>query len=199
MINMSITKTERIGEVTETSTREFITQCYELYNLPPLGSLVKAGDPPVYGVVYNSLTCSIEPGRRPIARGQNEESEEALFRHNPQLLKLLKSEFTSLTVGYRDGGKIVHSFPPKPLLIHSFVYLCSPEEVKELSKELDFLNILVSTHLPVACEEITSACLKLMADCHEDRHAFLVKAGKKLTVLLRGNFSELRIILERIE
>lgn len=198
-MNMRATKIDRIGEVTEASTREFITQCYELYALPPLGSLVRAGDPPVYGVVYYDVTSSIEPGRRPIARGQNEESEEELFRRNPQLLKLLKSEFTSLAVGYREGSKIAHSLPPKPPSIHSFVYLCSPEEVKEFSKELDFLNILVNTHLPVAGEEITSACLKQMADCHEDRHAFLVAAGKKLTVLLRGSFSELRIILERIK
>ena len=35
---------DRVGEVIEASTTEFVAQCYELYQSPPLGSLVKTGD-----------------------------------------------------------------------------------------------------------------------------------------------------------
>ena len=83
----------RAGEVIEASTAEFTAQCYELYQSPPLGSLVKTTDSPVelYGVVYNATTASLEPGRRPIARGKEETSEEEIYRSSPQLLKLLRT------------------------------------------------------------------------------------------------------------
>ena len=57
---------QRVGEVIEASTTEFVAQCYELYQSPPLGSLVKTTDLPVelYGIVYNAATTSLEPGRR---------------------------------------------------------------------------------------------------------------------------------------
>lgn len=75
-------------------------------------------------MVYNATTASIEPGRRPIARGKDEATEEALYRSNPQLLKLLRSEFNALVVGHRQGDKLYHYLPPKPARIHGFVYLC---------------------------------------------------------------------------
>ncbi len=190
---------QRAGEVTASATTEFTGQCYELYCLPPLGSLIRAGEPPVYGVVYNGTTVSIEPGRRPIARGHDEESEEALYRNSPQIKKLLRSEFTAIAVGYKEGGKVVQALPPNPPAIHSFVYLCPPDELKEFSRSLGFLDIIVGSHLPVAAEELISACLKQMAAAYEDRHAFLVAAGKEITGLLRGNFNQLRLILGRLE
>jgi hypothetical protein len=119
---------QRVGEVIEASTADFVAQCYELYQLPPLGSLVKTGDLSVelYGIVYNATTTSLEPGRRPIARGKDEESEEEIYRSSPQLMKLLKSEFEALVVGHKQAGKLYHYLPPKPARIHSFVYQCTP-------------------------------------------------------------------------
>jgi hypothetical protein len=192
---------ERVGEVIEASTTDFVAQCYELYQSPPLGSLVKTRDSPVelYAIVYNAATTSIEPGRRPIARGKDEASEEEIYRSSPQLLKLLKSEFSALVVGHRQKDKLYHYLPPNPARIHSFVYLCSPEEVKEFSHSFDFLNILINTNLPVSAEELISACLRQMSQIHEDSHVFLVAAGKELALLLSGQFNQLKAILGRIK
>ena len=191
----------RVGEVIEASTTEFVAQCYELYQSPPLGSLVKTTDLPVelYGIVYNATTTSLEPGRRPIARGKDETSEEEIYRSSPQLLKLLKSEFSALVVGHRQNDKLYHYLPPKPARIRSFVYLCQPEEVREFSQSFDFLNMLLNTHLPVSAEELTSACLRQMSQVYEDPHTFLVAAGKELAILLGGNFNQLKAILGRIK
>lgn len=192
---------ERVGEVVEASTTDFVAQCYELYQSPPLGSLVKTGDSggELYGVVYNAATTSLEPGRRPIARGKDEASEEEIYRSNPQLLKLLRSEFNALVVGHRQGDKLHHYLSPQPARIHGFVYLCPPEEVKEFSQSFDFLNILISSHLTVPVDEIVSACLRQMSQAHEDRRAFLVAAGKELAVLLSGDFNQFKAILGRIK
>ncbi len=191
---------QRVGEVIEASTTEFMAQCYELYQSPPLGSLVKTRDLPVelYGIVYNATTTSVDPGRRPIARGKDEASEEAIYDSNPQLLQLLRSEFNALVVGYREDEKLYHYLPPRPARVHSFVYLCPPDEVKEFSRSLTFLNILINTHLPVPADELIAACLRQMSLAHEDRHTFLVNAGKELAILLGGQFNQLKAILERI-
>ncbi len=192
---------QRVGEVIEASTTDFVAQCYELYELPPLGSLVKTREPDVeqFGVVYRATTTSFEPGRRPIARGKDEASEEALYQANPQLMKLLRSEFGVLVVGHRESDRLHHYLPPKPARLHGFVYLCSPEEIREFSQSFGFLNILVNTHLPIASGEIIAAALRQMSRVYEDRHAFLVSAGKELAVLLSGDFSQLKTILERLK
>ena len=71
----------RIGEVIEASTLKFAAQC-SLHQPPPLGSLVKAGEgeTDIFGVVYDVATSAIEPGRRPIALGHEEEDEAAIYR-----------------------------------------------------------------------------------------------------------------------
>jgi hypothetical protein len=153
----------------------------------------------LYGIVHNATTTSFEPGRRPIARGKDETSEEAVYQASPQLLKLLRSEFGALVVGHRQDDKLHHYLPPKPARIHSFVYLCPPEEIKEFSQSFDFLNILLTTRLPVSPEELIAACLRQMSQVYDDRHAFLVAAGKELAILLSGQFNQLKAILERIK
>jgi len=196
-----MSEAQRVGEVIEASTTEFVAQCYELYQLPPLGSLVKTRDESVelYGIVYNAATTSLEPGRRPIARGKDEASEEEIYRSSPQLLKLLRSEFGALVVGHRQGDKLHHYLPPQPARIHSFVYRCEPEEVKEFSQSFDFLNVLINTRLPVSVEELVAASLRQMSQVHEDPHRFLVAAGKELAILLSGEFNRLKAILGRIK
>jgi len=192
---------QRVGEVIEASTTDFVAQCYELYQSPPLGSLVKTRDSgmELYGIVYNATTTSLEPGRRPIARGKDETSEEAIYQASPQLLKLLKSEFGAVVVGHRESDKLHHYLPPKPARIHSFVYLCSHEEIKEFSQSFAFLNILLNTRLPVSPDELIAASLRQMSQVYEDRRAFLVAAGKELAILLSGQFNQLKAILERIK
>jgi len=193
-------ETSRVGEVIEATTTDFVAECYELYQSPPLGSLVKTTDSPVelYGIVYHATTTSIEPGRRPIARGKDEATEEEVYRSSPQLTKLLRSEFSALVVGHRQDDKLHHYLPPKPARIHGFVYLCPPDEVREFSQSFDFVNILLNTHLPVSLEEVVSASLRQMSQVYEDRQAFLVAAGKELALLLGGEFGRLRTILARI-
>ena len=193
-------KVPRVGEIIEASTAEFVAQCYELYQSPPLGSLVKTRDLPVelYGIVYNVTTTSLDPGRRPIARGKDEASEEAIYRSSPQLLELLRSEFSALVVGHRQGEQWHQYLPPKPARIHGFVYLCPAEEVKEFGQSFNFLTLLINARLPVPPDELIAACLRQMSRTYEDPHAFLVAAGRELAVLLGSEFNRLKAILERI-
>ena len=194
-------ETARVGEIIESSTTGFTAQCYELYQMPPLGSLVRTGDSAaeLYGIVCNAETASLEPGRRPIARGRDEDSEEAIYQSSPQLAKLLRSEFGALVVGHRQGDRLYQHLPPQPARIHGFVYQCAPDEVKGFSKSFDFINIILNAHLPVPGEELVAASLRWMSQSQEDQRAFLVAAGKELAVLLSGNLNSLNAILGRIK
>jgi hypothetical protein len=186
----------RIAEVIEASTAQFTAQCYELYELPPLGSLVKTGD--IYGIVCHAETAGLEPGRKPIARGKDETSEEAVYQSSPQLSRLLRSDFMAAAVGYKEGERLYQYLPPHPARIHSFVYLCQPDDVKEFSQSLGFLNILVNAALPIPTEELIAAALRQMSRAHDDSRAFLVAAGKELANLLSSDFIRLKNILGRL-
>jgi hypothetical protein len=198
-INSSLA--DRVGEIIEASTAIFTAQCYELYELPPLGSLVKTrdGELDIYGIVCHATTGSLEPGRRPIARGKDEATEADVYQSSPQLAKLLRSEFSALVVGHRAGESINQYLPPGPARLHSFVYQCSADEIKEFGRSLAFLNMLVGAHLPVAVEEIVPAALRLMSQPQDDPRGFLVAAGKELAVMLGGQFNQLRAILGRLK
>lgn len=190
---------DKIGEVIEASTGQFVAECYELHSPPPLGSLVKTndGDVEIYGVVCNAATESVDPGRRPIARGKEEVTEEGIYRQHPQLSKLLRTTFDTLVIGHGQGDELHHYLPPRPSRVHSFVYLCENDEVLSFTQSLDFLPILLNTRTGTV-DEIVSACLRQASCAQDDRRAFLVKAGKEIAVLLSGDLNRLNAILRRI-
>ena len=188
----------KIGEVIEASSGRFMAQCYQLHQPPPLGSLVKTKDEiEIYGIVYNAETHSLEPGRRPIARGA-EVGEGEVFQANPQLTKLLTTDFAALVVGYKEGRGIFYYLPPRPACIHSFVYLCPLDEVGDFSQSLVFLSLLVEANLTIPVDEVIAASLRYFSQAHVDGRAFLVRAGKELALLLSGELTRLNSILRRL-
>jgi hypothetical protein len=200
---------QRVGEVIEACTTDFTAQCYELYQSPPLGSLVKtrfevhsadSQDAWLYAVVYKAETTSGDSGRRPIARGKNERDEDEIYRASPQLAKLLKSDFSGLVVGHKSAGQIYQHLPPRPARIHGFVNLCSDEEVRAFSRSFDFLNVLLKARLEISIEELTGATLRRMGQVYGlERHAFLVTAGKELAALLSSDYAQLKAILKGLK
>jgi hypothetical protein len=193
--------TDKIGEVVESSTSQFTAQCYELHEAPPLGSLVKAGagSVGVYGVVSQVVTASVEPGRRAIARGKDELDETSVYRENPQLLKLLRTDFTALVVGHRQENKLYRYLSPQPARLHSFVYICRAQELQEFSRRLDCLSLLLAAQPAGLGDELVAAFLRQAAQAHQDHHNFLVAAGKELVTLLNGQTSRLNAILKRMK
>jgi len=191
----------KIAEVIEASSAEFTAQCYKLDQSPPLGSLVKTQDElgEIYGVVYNVETHSLDPGRRVIARGENLESNEDIFKVNPQLARLLSTDFKVMVVGHVQGKSLYHYLPPKPASIHSFVCTCRLEEVRAFTQSLDFLNLLVDVRLSVPVDEVTAACLRYASQAHSDPQGFLVKAGKELACLLGSDTRRLNSLLKRLK
>ncbi len=192
---------DKIAEVVEASSAEFTAQCYKLQQAPPLGSLVKTREEflEIYGIVYNVETQSLEPGRRIVARGEKMETEDEIFRANPQLAKLLRTDFKVLVVGYSQQNRLYHYLPQKPAPIHGFVYTCPIDEVRTFTQSLDFLTLLVDAKLPISVDEVIAACLRNASQAHPDPRLFLVGAGRELAYLLSNDAKRLSSLLKRLK
>ena len=192
--------TGRVGEVTEGDSAVFAAQCYGLYGSPPLGALVRAGEPAIYGVTLRVWTEPLDPSRPVLARGQAAESVEEVYRENPQLERLLTTRLEALIVGYEEDGVMRPWLPPWPPRIHCFVYGCGPEEGARFMERLDFLRLLLNSGSPLA-EEVTAACLRRaagMAGTAADRDGFLRRAGRALAAELAGDAARLSAIMRRV-
>ena len=199
---MPETTSPKVAEVIETSSTGFTAQCYELNAAPSLGSLVKTSvdGVTVYAVVAHVATTSLEPGRKPVARGKEEATEDDIFKANPQLEKLLRCEVTAVIVGHEVEGLVRHYLPPRPARLHGFVYGCGDEEVKAFSQKMGFVTLLLSAQGEVSAEEMTAAAIRRISASYEgnERRQFLLTAGKALAQLLSADYNRLKTILERL-
>ena len=195
--NQPAEKPVRIGEVVEAETHRFTVQCYRLYDAPPLGAIVNTSYPSIYAVVSGVSTEALDPGRPVIARGENEETQEDVYSHNPQLSRLLCTRFQGVIVGYAEGETLLQGLSPRPPPIHAFVYPSSPEELERLTRSLDFLYLLANSGIPTS-DEVIAACLRLASQQVAEGQQLLVRAGKALAVELTGQLPRLNAILRRL-
>ena len=196
---MTTQEDTRVGEVVEASTSGFVAQCHRLYDAPPLGALVRCGPPAaaVYAIVAEVATRSLDPGRRPTAVGHEDDTDDDVYRRNPQLSRLLSTEITAVTVAHVAGDSLLRYLPPSPPRIHAFVSLCTTAELRRLSDSLDFLPGVLSA--PVASpDDVAAAFLRQAAAAHDDPEAFLVAAGRNLAVLLGAQVPRLNSLLKRL-
>jgi hypothetical protein len=201
-----------IAEVIETATTEFLAQCLEPDDLsfaimPPFGSWVKAVDEEsgnqIYAVVYHVTTSPIDSVHRARALGL---SLQDLREQQPQIFAMLKTEFRAAIVGFlppprngRNGasGEVYQYLPPRPPQIHQAVYYCEPDEIVQFSNQLDFLRTLLQvTGAPV--DGLTAATIREIYQLRKADRAWLVEAGRSLSVLLKDDYDRLRIILSQI-
>ena len=190
---------QRIGEVIEASTTEFTAQCYRLYEAPAVGSLVLCSEQtPVYGIVCEAITQSIDPGRAAIPRGMDAERESDVFGMNPQIERLLHTKFRAVIAGHREGHLVLRSPPLSPPRMYSFVRECDSAEIAEFSGSHEFLVTLLNA--PVnAGDHVIASFLRQASATHADPHEYLVGAGKSLATSLTGQLQRLSGILRSLE
>ena len=201
---------QHIAEVIETATTEYLAQCLEPEDLsfpvmPAFGSWVKSKDEEsgnqVYGVVYHATTSPIDSVHRARALGL---TLEELREQQPQIFAMLKTEFRVAIVGFESmnpersqPGKIYQYIPPRPPQIHQAVYECQPDEIVNFSQELDFLRTLLDvSHAPV--DSLVAAAVREIYQLRKLDRAWLIEAGRTLSILLKDDYDRLRIILKQI-
>lgn len=204
---------DHIAEVIETATTEFLCQCLEPDDLsfpvmPPFGSWVKSVDEEsgniIYAVVYHATTSPIDTVHRARALGM---SLQELREQQPQIFAMLRTEFRTAIVGYRANtnhkkngaslGGVFQHLPPRPPQIHQAVHRCATQEVVQFSEQLDFLRTLLQVGgAPV--DALTAATIREIYQLRKADRAWLVQAGRMLSLLLKDDYDRLRVILSQI-
>ena len=184
-----------IGEVIRASSTEFETQCYELYQFPPLGSLVISDDEnPVFGIVSHSVTESLDPSRTPRPRGPGLENVKAIYEESPQLNNLLTSRFTAITVGYLKDQSIVMRLSPVPPRILSLTRICTDSELNEFSSDFDFVSRLLNSSF-ASSDDVLASFLNIASSLRSDPDQYLIDIGKEIASLLPGQMRRVHLIL----
>ncbi|MBF2056923.1 MAG: hypothetical protein IGQ45_06810 [Cyanobacterium sp. T60_A2020_053] len=206
--------TNHIGEVIETATTEFLAQCLEPEELsfpvmPPFGSWVKSIDEEsgnkIFAIVTNVTTAPIDSIHRARALGL---SLTELKQQQPQIFAMLKTEFRATIVGFETAnqgqngqnpplGRIFQYLPPRPPQIHQGVFSCTNEEISHFAENPDFLRILLQvSNIPI--ESLTAATLREVYRIRGGDRAWLIKAGRTLSILLKNDYDCLKYVLSQV-
>jgi hypothetical protein len=179
----------------------------------------------IYAIVYHVTTSPIDSVHRARALGL---SLHDLREQQPQIFAMLKTEFRAAILGFQppprsntpesgvsngamrtssasgsNGMKgasatvIYQHLPPRPPQIHQAVYYCDPDEVVRFSDQLDFLRMLLQVNgAPV--DGLTAAAIREIYQLRQADRAWLVDAGRSLSILLKDDYDRLRTILSQI-
>lgn len=197
---------KRIGEVVESRTIGFTAGTYELLHAPPFGALVRASTHiaglSVYGLVYDVATTSKEPGGKAMVRGKTYEGkqlyDEEIYREHPDLAEILQTTFSALTVGFRNGTRIVHHLPSHPPPIHYSVYECPADELIAFTETSDFFRaVLFAPQVPA--DELLAAAIRRAA-LARGRHGqeYRAMCGNALATILKDDYDRLYALLRLI-
>ena len=198
----------RIGEVIESTTTSFTAGAYELLAAPPFGALVRAQaraeGMAVYGLIYDIRTGSKEPGGRALVRGRTYSVRELydaeIYHEHPDLAEVLQTEFSAITVGFREGGRVRQYLPPQPPPVHYSVYECTDEELIGFSAATDFFRTLLFAY-QIPSDELLAAVIRASAQARAasgGERDYLVYAGREVASLLKDDYDRLTAILRRI-
>lgn len=192
----------RFGEVVVSSIEQLEIQCYQIYESPDLGALVRTGDinspqGAIYGVVSGIETSSLDPSRRPVTHGFDASTEEEVHLENPQIAQLLRTHVRVSVVGHGYGSTTNQYLPPLPPKLYAFVYRCSVEEVQRFTENFDFLSLLVKANF-IAVDEVIAAMLRQASAVTAQPDQFLIQAGRVIASILGGDMARLNSILKRL-
>ncbi|MDX1977474.1 MAG: hypothetical protein SFT94_07350 [Pseudanabaenaceae cyanobacterium bins.68] len=191
---------DHIAEVIISSSTEFTAECLEPEDLnfplvPAFGSWVQVkGEPTIYGIVCHTCTMPIDSVHRATALGM---SLEELRQQQPQIFAMLKTETRVAIAGFRQDQKVYQHLPDRPPQIHAAVHTCNSEEICEFTDDLHFFRTLLqATGTPV--DQLLGAVLRGVYQIRNCDRAWLVQAGRHLSILLKEDYDRLGAILSQV-
>jgi hypothetical protein len=114
--------------------------------------------------------------------------------------RLVPVEVKAIAIGYFTHGEAVHGLPPRPPMTLTDVMACAPAEIVAFNRRLDyFRQVLMTDEVPA--DALLVAAIRQAAQVHSDpdqRHAFLVRAGRQLARDLAADLKRLNHLLALI-
>lgn len=193
----------RIGEIIETSTVGFWAESVELHDLPPLGTLVAVSLPEggtLIGVVAFGQTTGIDEGRRAVRRGDAETYDGAIYDRHPELMRILRTTFRVVTVGYiARNGTPRHHLPPTPPPLHYSVSRCDQNLTCDFTDTPRYFTILEASEGEVPSEQLLAAHIRAVTADRGDDEDWRAAAGRQVARLLKRDYDRLLTVLEAID
>jgi len=210
-----------IGEVIESSTRQFVAEVYDEVREDGNASGDRSGDrsgEPAFGdwvrvetgrgdqvlaLVSHVEIGSYDSNRQAVALGMSEDERR---REMPMVQELLRMTVRAQVLACRPvrgaDDRIRQTLPPHPPDIHDFVYPCESDVVQQIGEPYDFLRTLVQSPDPaVPVDDLLVATLQRVYQAHGGEHggrSALVSAGRALSRLLDDDHERLQSILRRV-
>ena len=206
-----------IGEVIESSTRQFVAEVYDEVREDGEASPGREGEPAfgdwvrvetgrgdeVFALVSHVEIGSYDSNRQAVALGMSEDERR---REMPMVQELLRMTARAQVLACRPArgpdDRIRQTLPPHPPDIHDFVYPCEAEIVQQIGEPYDFLRTLVQSPDPaVPVDDLLVATLRRVYQAHGGEHggrSALVSAGRALSRLLDDDHERLQSILRRV-
>jgi hypothetical protein len=156
--------------------------------VPTFGTFVRApiqqGQADVLGIVYD-IKLQDDPFLKNLAvtvmgRDPAEYSE---IIHDQQANRVIPVEISVIAVGYRqvenDSTRYSYGYPPQPPMILRRIYVCSAEEIREITQQSDFLRVLLN-NINVPADELIPAVVERAAVSHPSpsRSDFIFECGR---------------------
>ena len=190
-----------VGEVVESTTKDFVAQACELNGAPAFGSFVRVAlrqGVMAYGVVAHVQTAGIDPGARAIMRGHGQVRDDLIYVENPDLPHVLRTTFRALLVGFAEAGTYRQFLPAHPPRLHYSVHVATPQEVQGFTDTgLMYLGTLLAAG-DAPTDELIAANVRLTAAIRGEPEQFARLAGRELAQLLRADYARFTAILRRM-
>lgn len=194
------------SEVVFSTSDKIIAQCYkeaitnETYRECLIqGNIVKIissydSSYQAFGIIAQINNTSLDSIHKPQALGL---SQEELSKLHPQIYELLRKELEIYLFSYLEKeAQIINYPPPKPMMIHDFVYLTSQDELLELTKDLSSLiNIIKKHKLPI--DILINLISKGYIQRNKDRN-YLIKISQNLSFAFQEDVENLMNLLKRL-
>jgi len=215
----------RIGEIIETMSTGFVAESFELNHPPALGSLVVVRLPgaglvsstrqggegagiDLYAVVTYGQTAGIDPSRRAVRRSTDEVFDGAIYQHNPELERTLRTEFGAALVGFGRSGRVHQHLPSQLPPLHFSVQEPTSDEVVRFTERLQYLRLLATPYLasgPVSSAgqvpplQVLSANVRWVYEARGGDRVWLDGAAREIAMLLKSDYEALLTVLYAIE
>lgn len=196
---MSI-KSNYLAEVIESSLQSFKSHCWEREKAPAFGSCVVIDVPSdnkiIFGVVHQVYTCSDDPVRSVYAY---KKTEEELQKEQPQIFAFLKTIFTAIVLGYKQGAVISQATVLFPAPLHAFVRPATIEECTEFFGQSYYISLLFNQAYQLGnIDELLLAMLNQFQIMGFRDDVLLESFVEQFSLLSGGDYQRLRLFLQRV-
>ena len=151
----------------------------------------------VFGIVYAIETGSWQNERTPFPY---QKTEEELLREQPHIFELLRTNFSCITVGYKEADQpITYQYAPQPPKIHRFVRPATMQETHDFFAHEHYIALLCASGSFFNLEELLLGMIQ-----------FRIKKGlftsphygefiNALSLLMGNDYRRLKMFLYRLQ